>query len=37
MIFRIEKALQVEVTPEQIYENDGFGAMVARIEALRSV
>lgn len=37
MIFRIEKTLKVEVAPEQVYENDGFAAMVARIEELRRV
>lgn len=31
MLFRVEQALHVEISPEQVFEDDSFGTMVNRI------
>jgi acyl carrier protein len=36
LLFRVDQALHVEVTPEQMFENDTFQGMVANIEKLRA-
>jgi acyl carrier protein len=36
MLFRVEKALQVEITPEQVFEDDSFAVMVGNIGTLRA-
>jgi acyl carrier protein len=36
MLFRVEKVLHVELNPEEVYENDSFGAMVDKIISLQT-
>jgi acyl carrier protein len=36
LLFRVEKALRVELNPEQVYEDDSFRVMVDRIISLQT-
>jgi acyl carrier protein len=36
MLFRVEQVLHVEITPDQVFQDDSFAAMVGNIGALQA-